>query len=106
MCTCRGTTINHVTGLAEELLEYKLYAIFFRFRRTINIMSVYNFLINNSNGQDINGNCIVYVIEKRTLATRTKRALMRGACEWAIALPPRLFFKIIYNLISCIWKII
>lgn len=32
MCTRKDTTINHVTGLAEELLEYKsYYAIFFSF---------------------------------------------------------------------------
>jgi len=30
ICVCvEDTTINHVTGLAEELLEYKSYAIFF-----------------------------------------------------------------------------
>jgi len=31
MCMRRDTTINHVTGLAEELLEYKSYVIFFPF---------------------------------------------------------------------------
>lgn len=101
MCTRRDTTINHVTVLAEELSEYKSYMIFFRFCRTINIMSVYYFLINNSNGQDTNST-ILYTLLRRgiTLATGTKRRPFIWGNE---PLPSREFFKIILsNLILCI----
>jgi len=66
-------------------------------------MSVYNFLINNRNGQHTNGT-ILYTSPRRgiTLATGTKRLLCGGMGH-----PPLEFVLIILsNLILCTWNII